>query len=77
MRFAPGPSFYLIRILGSFIEQRRAAAGSSGEIDLNIATDNEKQRLKAWKLYRVKFNCIEQQCSFSIEIEWPKPPDEN
>ncbi|WP_223694714.1 tail fiber assembly protein [Mycoavidus sp. HKI] len=42
-----------------------------------MATDNEKQRLKAWKLYRVKLNRIEQQSSFSTEIEWPKPPDEN
>ncbi len=46
-------------------------------VDLNIATDDEKQRLKAWKLYRVTLNRIEQHSSFSTEIEWPKPPDEN
>lgn len=45
-------------------------------IDLNIATDDEKQRLKAWKVYRVALNRIEQHSSLSAEIEWLKPPDE-
>ncbi|GAM51542.1 hypothetical protein EBME_0233 [bacterium endosymbiont of Mortierella elongata FMR23-6] len=46
-------------------------------VDLNIATDDEKQLLKEWKLYRVALNRIEQHSSLSAEIEWPKPPDEN
>ena len=29
-------------------------------IELDIATEDEKQRFKAWKLYRVKLNHIEQ-----------------
>ncbi len=46
-------------------------------VDLNIATEDEKQRLKAWKLYRIKLNRIEQQAGFPTQIDWPKPPDEN
>ncbi|MCX8566968.1 MAG: virus tail fiber assembly protein, lambda gpK [Glomeribacter sp. 1016415] len=46
-------------------------------VDLNIATDDEKQLLKEWKLYRVALNRIEQHANLSAEIDWPKPPDEN
>jgi hypothetical protein len=44
-------------------------------VDLNIATEDEKQCLKVWKLYRVKLNRIEQQPSFPAQVKWPKVPE--
>ncbi|BBE09983.1 Uncharacterized protein MCB1EB_1822 [Mycoavidus cysteinexigens] len=44
-------------------------------VDLERATDEEKQRLKAWKLYRIKLSRIEQQSGFPTKIDWPKAPE--
>ncbi|WP_323840701.1 tail fiber assembly protein [Photorhabdus africana] len=41
-------------------------------IDLDIATDVEKQKLTEWKKYRVLLNRID--CSVASEIDWPKAP---
>jgi hypothetical protein len=44
-------------------------------VDLERATEAEKQRLKAWKLYRIKLSRIEQQSGFPTKIDWPKAPE--
>ncbi|WP_306438080.1 tail fiber assembly protein [Mycoavidus sp. SF9855] len=53
------------------------AAPLQDAVDLKIATDDERQRLKAWKLYRVKLNRIEQQPGFPAQVDWPKPSDQS
>jgi hypothetical protein len=45
-------------------------------VDLDMATPDEERDLKAWKLYRVALNRIEQQPGFPTQIDWPKAPDE-
>ncbi|OWO83029.1 phage tail protein [Photorhabdus luminescens] len=41
-------------------------------IDLDIATDAEKQKLIEWKKYRVLLNRVD--CSAAPEIDCPKAP---
>jgi len=43
--------------------------------DLNMATDEELESLKAWKIYRVLLNRVEDQPGFPSEIEWPTQPE--
>lgn len=43
-------------------------------VDLNMATDEEEQQLKAWKKYRVLLSRIENLGTLSDAIEWPKQP---
>ncbi|EAS7561235.1 tail fiber assembly protein, partial [Salmonella enterica] len=42
-------------------------------VDLGIATDEEIQKLGAWKRYRVEINRID--TSNLLDISWPLPPD--
>ncbi|MCW7551057.1 tail fiber assembly protein [Photorhabdus sp. APURE] len=42
-------------------------------IDLDIATDAEKQKLTEWKKYRVQLNRVD--CSTVPEINWPEKPE--
>lgn len=42
-------------------------------VDLNIATEAERQQLTAWKKYRVLLNRVD--TSKAPDIEWPKAPD--
>ncbi|WP_445656815.1 tail fiber assembly protein [Achromobacter sp. NCFB-sbj8-Ac1-l] len=42
--------------------------------DLGLATKEEDDQLKAWKLYRVALMRIEQQAGFPANIQWPAPP---
>lgn len=44
--------------------------------DIGLATDEEVERLTAWKGYRIDLNRIEQQAGFPTEIQWPLSPDE-
>lgn len=43
-------------------------------VDLGMATPEEEALLKAWKLYRVQLNRIEQQPGYPREIQWPELP---
>lgn len=45
-------------------------------LDLQDATESEKDLLTAWKKYRVALNRIELQEGFPKSIIWPKSPDE-
>jgi hypothetical protein len=42
-------------------------------VDLDIATEQEQQKLAAWKKYRVLLNRVD--TSKAPDIEWPKAPD--
>lgn len=42
-------------------------------IDLNIATDEEEQTYKAWKLYRVQLSRVD--TSTAPDISWPTSPE--
>ncbi len=53
----------------------QASAPLQDAVDLDMATPDEERDLKAWKLYRVKLNRIEQQVGFPTQIDWPKAPD--
>ncbi|HCP3098873.1 TPA: tail fiber assembly protein, partial [Escherichia coli] len=41
-------------------------------VDLEIATEEEKSLLAAWKTYRVLLNRVD--TSLSPDIEWPSQP---
>lgn len=41
-------------------------------VKYDIASDEEKQRLKAWEIYSVKLSRID--TSAAPEIEWPEKP---
>lgn len=42
--------------------------------DLGVATEGERERLLAWKQYRVALGRIGQQPSFPHHIDWPLTP---
>ncbi|EHT0833430.1 tail fiber assembly protein, partial [Escherichia coli] len=42
-------------------------------VDLEIATEEEKSLLAAWKTYRVLLNRVD--TSTAPDIEWPEEPD--
>lgn len=42
-------------------------------IDLEMATEEEKQKLTKWKKYRVLLNCVD--TSTAPDIDWPKKPE--
>jgi hypothetical protein len=46
-------------------------------VDLEKATKEEKELLRAWKSYRVDLNRIEDQAGFPSNIDWPTPPESN
>ncbi|WP_323866937.1 tail fiber assembly protein [Xenorhabdus szentirmaii] len=41
--------------------------------DLEIASEEEKQALAAWRRYRVMLNRVD--CSHAPDIEWPEQPE--
>ncbi|HGJ5876920.1 MAG TPA: tail fiber assembly protein [Arsenophonus sp.] len=41
-------------------------------VDLDMATEEEKQKLTEWRKYRVLFNRTD--TSTAPEIDWPKTP---
>lgn len=43
-------------------------------VNLEMATDLEKDTLLAWMRYSVSLNRIEQQPGYPSTIEWPSPP---
>lgn len=43
-------------------------------VDLDMASDEEVEKLKEWKKYRVLLNRIESQSNFPDEIDWPQIP---
>ena len=43
-------------------------------VDFEMATQEEADLLRAWKLYRISLNRIEQQAGFPGQIDWPAPP---
>ncbi|WP_307773466.1 tail fiber assembly protein [Providencia stuartii] len=53
-------------------EANNAIAPLQDAVDLDMATDEEKAQLTAWKKYRVLLNRVD--TSTSPEIEWPEKP---
>lgn len=45
-------------------------------VDLDEATAEEITELKAWKLYRVSLNRLDQQSGYPASINWPVAPSE-
>lgn len=43
-------------------------------VDLGSATTAEVELLRAWKVYRVELNRLEQQAGFPVEVDWPNVP---
>lgn len=43
-------------------------------VNLDMATDLERDALLAWMRYSVSLNRIEQQSGYPFAIEWPSPP---
>ncbi|MDC9595227.1 tail fiber assembly protein, partial [Xenorhabdus sp. IM139775] len=42
-------------------------------VDLEMATDAEREALTAWKRYCVLLNRVD--CSAAPDIDWPKAPE--
>ncbi|MEY1239806.1 tail fiber assembly protein [Providencia manganoxydans] len=53
-------------------EANNAIAPLQDAVDLDIATDEEKAQLTAWKKYRVLLNRVD--TSTAPDIEWPEKP---
>ncbi|WP_447742357.1 tail fiber assembly protein [Pseudomonas laurentiana] len=69
----------LLSQLTSEIAQRRAAADNAiaplqDAIDLEEATAEEADRLKAWKRYRIALSRVPEQAGYPNEIDWPSLP---
>lgn len=45
-------------------------------VDLESATEDEKENLKLWKQYRVDINRVPDQPKYPNTITWPTPPGE-
>ena len=61
------------------IAQRRATADLAiaplqDAVDLEEATPEENDALKAWKRYRIALNCLPEQPGFPETIDWPELP---
>lgn len=61
------------------VAQRRAVADAAiaplqDAVDLEEATAEEADRLKAWKRYRIALNRLPEQSGYPGEIDWPAPP---
>ena len=59
--------------------QRRAQADTAiaplqDAVDVDIATEQEKDLLKQWKTYRALLNRVSQQNGFPDKIDWPEMP---
>lgn len=61
------------------VAQRRATADAAiaplqDAVDLEDATAEEAEMLKAWKRYRVALSRLPEQAGWPTEIEWPELP---
>lgn len=61
------------------IAQRRAIADAAiaplqDSVDLDAATPDEVELLKAWKRYRIALSRLHEQPGYPTDIEWPAPP---
>lgn len=43
-------------------------------VDLDLATAEEATRLRAWKVYRVALNRLENQEGYPLLVDWPEQP---
>lgn len=43
-------------------------------VDLDLATAEEATRLRAWKVYRVALNRLENQEGYPLLVDWPELP---
>lgn len=64
---------------GAEVAQRRATADAAiaplqDAVDLEDATAEEAEMLKAWKRYRVALSRLPEQPGWPTEIEWPELP---
>ncbi|WP_409325962.1 tail fiber assembly protein [Serratia liquefaciens] len=74
---APPSKETLIAIAEAEKQNRQAIATTAiaplqDAVDLNIATDEEKQQLMGWKKYRVSLNRVD--TSTAPDIAWPEQP---
>ncbi|WP_447742150.1 tail fiber assembly protein [Pseudomonas laurentiana] len=70
---------HLLSQLTSEIAQLRAAADHAiaplqDAIDLEEATAEEADRLKAWKRYRIALSRVHEQAGYPNEMDWPALP---
>ena len=61
------------------VAQRRATADEAiaplqDAVDLNDATAEETELLKAWKRYRIALSRLPEQAGWPTEIDWPELP---
>ncbi|XWO09054.1 tail fiber assembly protein [Pseudomonas hunanensis] len=61
------------------VARRRLAADAAiaplqDAVDLDDASAEEADRLKAWKRYRISLSRLPEQTGWPIEIEWPELP---
>lgn len=69
----------LLEVISLEVARRRVAADSAiaplqDAVDLEDATAEEADRLKAWKRYRVALSRVPEQEGYPGEIDWPAPP---
>lgn len=43
-------------------------------VDLGLATEEEVDRLRSWKTYRVALNRLEEQDGYPLAVDWPEQP---
>lgn len=69
----------LLAIVSSEIGQHRSVADSAiaplqDAVDLDMATEDEKSLLLAWKRYRVELSRVSAQPGYPGAVDWPVPP---
>lgn len=51
-----------------------AVAPLQDAVDLDIATQDELEQLRAWKSYRVELNRLEDRDGYPLLVDWPVQP---
>ncbi|MGV8567210.1 MAG: tail fiber assembly protein [Pseudomonas asiatica] len=69
----------LLEVISLEVARRRVTADSAiaplqDAVDLEDATAEEADRLKAWKRYRIALSRLPEQAGYPTEIDWPAPP---
>lgn len=44
-------------------------------VDLDVATDEQRERLNAWKKFRIALSQLEQDAGWPRALTWPIPPE--